>query len=190
MSNEAIQRAMLSIWWQVLLRGVISLLLGLLMIFWPNASVRAYEEIFGVYALVDGLLLIMHVAQVRQVDRKASSRLLHGVIGVGFGAAIFLWPEFRQIGMANIFSTYVMLTGALQVFTALDLHQVVRYDYYFIASGLMSIVCGLLLKTTIAGDVVLLARIFGTFMTAYAVIVVLIAFEMRRGTGKGYGRPA
>ena len=190
MSTGAMQRAMASIWWQVLLRGFISLLLGVLMLVWPYASVRAYEEIFGVYVLIDGLLIILHVVQVRQVDKKAWSRLLHGVIGVGVGAAIFLWPEFREIGMANIFSTYLMLTGVLQIFTALDLYRVVRYDYYLIASGFLSILCGLLLKTVLANDLVLLARIFGIFMTAYAVIVILIALEMRRSAGSFSGRSA
>ena len=147
MNAGAMQRAMASIWWQVLLRGFISLLLGVLMLVWPDASVQVYEEIFGAYALVDGFLLILQVLPVRQVDKRVWSRLLHGVIGVGVGTAVFLWPEFREIGMSNIFSTYLMLTGVLQVFTALDLYRVVRYDYYFIASGFLSIFCGLLLKT-------------------------------------------
>jgi uncharacterized membrane protein HdeD (DUF308 family) len=83
-----------------------------------------------------------------------------------------------------------MLTGVLQVFTALDLYRVVRYDYYFIASGFISILCGILLKTVMANDLVLLAKIFGIFMMAYAVIVILIALEMRRSAGSVSGRSA
>ena len=190
MNAGAIQRAMASIWWQVLLRGFISLLLGVLMLVWPGASVQVYEEIFGAYALVDGLLLITQVMPVRHVDKRLWSRLLHGVIGVGVGTAVFLWPEFREIGMSNIFSTYLMLTGVLQVYTALDLYRVVRYDYYLIVSGFLSIFCGLLLKTVPVIDVVQLTRIFGIFMIAYAVIAILTAFEMRRSSGSFSGRSA
>jgi uncharacterized membrane protein HdeD (DUF308 family) len=183
MSAADVQQGLPTIWWQVLLRGSISLLLGLLMLALPHASVQAYEEIFGAYVLADGLLLITQVLPVRKMDKRAVPRLLHGAIGIFVGTAVFLWPEFREMGMANIFSTYLMLAGALQIFTALDLYRIVRYDYYLMVSGFISILCGLLLKIAPANDTLLLARIFGIFMTAYALIAIMIAFEMRKSTG-------
>ncbi len=183
----AMQRSLFSIWPQVLLRGCISLLLGLLMLVWPHASIQVYIEIFGAYALADGLLLILQVLPVRKVDTRVWSRLLHGLIGVGVGTAVFLWPGFRDIGILNIFSMYLMLTGVLQIFTALDLYRVVRYDYYFIASGFISIFCGLWLRTMPVNDIVHLAMVFGLFMTAYALIAILIALEMRRSASSFSG---
>ncbi|MGA9140833.1 MAG: DUF308 domain-containing protein [Methanocella sp.] len=179
MTAGALQQKLFNIWPQVLLRGCISLLLGLLMLVWPHASVLIYVEIFGAYALADGFLLILQALPVRKIDTRVWSRLLHGIIGVSFGAAVFLWAGFREIRMVDMFSMYLMLTGVLQVFTALDLYHVVRYDHYLIASGFLSVFCGLLLRTVPAGDAVQLARVFGIFMTAYAVIAILIALEMR-----------
>jgi uncharacterized membrane protein HdeD (DUF308 family) len=181
MSAAELQQALPTIWWQVFLRGFISILLGLLILVLPHASIHAYETIFGAYALADGFLLIMQVLQAGKADKKAGSRLLHGLIGVGVGSAALLWPGFLAIGMANIFSTYLLLTGVLQIFTALDLYHVVRHDYYLITSGFLSILCGLWLKTMPVSDTIQLARGFGIFMTAYAVITILIAMEMRRG---------
>jgi uncharacterized membrane protein HdeD (DUF308 family) len=158
------------------------------MLFLPHASVRAYVEIFGAYALIDGLLLIMLVLHTGKVDKRAGSRLLHGLIGVGAGAAALLWPEFRAVGIANIISTYLLLTGVLQIFTALDLYRVVRYDYYPLISGFLSILCGLWLKTTPVSDTILLARVFGIFMTAYAIITILIAMELRGSAVRYSGR--
>ena len=75
-----------------MLRGGISLALGLLMLVLPGASVQSYAGIFGAYALADGFLLIMQVLPVRKMDKRAGPRLLHGIIGVVVGAAVFLWP--------------------------------------------------------------------------------------------------
>ena len=91
--------------------------------------------------------------------------------------------RFREMGMANIFSTYLILTGALQVFTALDLYRVVRYDYYIFASGFLSILCGLLVKLAPVNDSVRVASIFGMFMSIYAVILIAIALEMKSSAG-------
>lgn len=177
------------IWWQVSLRGGISLALGLLMLVLPGASVRSYSGIFGAYALTDGFLLIMQVLPVRKQDKRAGPRLLHGIIGVVFGAAVFLWPGFREIGMASIFSTYLILTGALQVFTALDLYRVVRFDYYIFASGFLSLLCGLLVRIAPVNDAVGIARIFGIFMAIYAILLIFVALEIRRGAGTYSSRP-
>ena len=44
-------------WWVVVLRGVAAVLFGLLAIFWPGESLVALVVIFGVFALVDGVVL-------------------------------------------------------------------------------------------------------------------------------------
>jgi uncharacterized membrane protein HdeD (DUF308 family) len=145
---------------------------------------------FGAYALADGLLLILQVLPVCKLDKRAGSRLLHGIIGVTAGAAVFLWPGFRELGMGNIFSMYLILTGVLQIFTALDLYSKVRHEYYFVASGFLSILCGLLVRIAPANDAVFIARIFGIFMTIYAILVIFVALEIRRGAGAYTSRPA
>jgi uncharacterized membrane protein HdeD (DUF308 family) len=181
MNTEVTQRRISDIWWQVLLRGGISLALGLMMLALPQASVRAYVEIFGAYALTDGFLLIMQVLPVRKLDKRAGSRLLHGIVGVTAGAAVFLWPGFRELGMSNIFSMYLMLTGVLQVFSALDLYSKVSQEYYLIASGFLSILCGLLVRIAPVNDAVEIARIFGVFMAIYAILVIFVALKIRQG---------
>jgi uncharacterized membrane protein HdeD (DUF308 family) len=116
-----------------------------------------------------------------KIDKRAGSRLLHGITGVTAGADVFLWPGFHALGTGNIFSMYLMLTGDLQIFTALDLYNNVRHEYYLIASGFLSSLCGLLVRIAPVYDAVGIARIFGTFMTIYALVVIFVALEMRRG---------
>jgi uncharacterized membrane protein HdeD (DUF308 family) len=179
MNANALQRGLSGIWWQVLLRCALSLMLGLVMLVMPGASVKAYEEIFGAYALADGFLLIIQVLPVRHLDKKARSRLLHGIMGTGVGAAVFLWPGFREIGLANIFSAYVAVTGALQVFTAIELRPAVRSDYLLAAGGFLSLGAGLLIKVAPMANTVRLAQIIGVFLIAYATVIFLFMRGLR-----------
>ena len=89
MSNERRYRQRLSRfaenWRAVALRGLVAVLFGLVVLFWPNLVLAVLSLFFGIYALVDGGVAL--VPALRSSDRGARRWLpmTEGTVGVVAG---------------------------------------------------------------------------------------------------------
>src|SRR3712207_3563795 len=97
MSNEGRYRQRLSTfaanWRALALRGFIALLFGLVVLFWPGLILAVLSLLFGIYALVDGGVVL--VPALRSSDRSARRwlPLAEGAVGVVAGLVALFWPE-------------------------------------------------------------------------------------------------
>src|ERR671913_2285545 len=94
MSNEGRYRQRLSTfaanWRAVALRGLVALLFGLVVLFWPGLVFAVLALLFGLYAVVDGA--ITFVPALRSSDRGARRwlPLAEGAVGVIAGLVALL----------------------------------------------------------------------------------------------------
>src|SRR5688500_2622037 len=90
-------------WWLVVLRGVLGILFGLLAFIWPGITWLTLVIMFGIYAIVDGLVAIgTGLARTRESSRWWTF-LLEGLLNIGAGAAALIWP-----GLATLVILYVI----------------------------------------------------------------------------------
>src|SRR5918994_2427149 len=61
--------------WSIALSGVLSVILGIVLIFLPGAGLLAYVWLIGILALALGIILIFYAFRVRGQQRSASSRV-------------------------------------------------------------------------------------------------------------------
>src|SRR5215203_3213510 len=96
MSNEGRYRQRLNTlaanWRALALRGLIALLFGLLVLFWPGLVLAVLALLFGIYAVVDGSITL--VPALRSSGRGAQRwlPLTEGAVGVLAGLSALLWP--------------------------------------------------------------------------------------------------
>src|SRR5918995_580426 len=74
------------------LRGLAALLFGLVVLFWPGVILAVLTLLFGIYALVDGGVVL--VPALRSPERSARRwlPLAEGAVGVIAGLLALLWP--------------------------------------------------------------------------------------------------
>ncbi|TPW66107.1 DUF308 domain-containing protein, partial [Schumannella sp. 10F1B-5-1] len=71
MSNDdviEVSRFIKSVWWLVLLRGIFAIILGVLAFVAPVLTAIVFVWVFAFYAIVDGVVNIMHAISVRKSD--------------------------------------------------------------------------------------------------------------------------
>ena len=61
-------------WWAFVLRGIVTLLFGLIALIWPGLTILVLTSVFGFYALLDGFFALVAAWGIR------SSRTLVGLI--------------------------------------------------------------------------------------------------------------
>jgi uncharacterized membrane protein HdeD (DUF308 family) len=106
-----------------LLQAGISLVIGLVLLFWPDASVRTLFTVIGIWALVFG---VCQVLGARNVDLQADERRATTTIGwvaAIVGAVLVFWPGTGVVALAWILALALFLVAALLIFLATRLKR-------------------------------------------------------------------
>src|SRR5262249_13320305 len=130
-------------WWVLALRGVVAVLFGLLAFVWPGVTLAALVLLFGAYALLDGVAALVHA-----VAGGAGMRwplALEGLVGVLAGIATLVWPGITALALLYLIAVWAIVTGVLEVVSAIRLRQVIDNEWLLGLSGLASVVFGVLL---------------------------------------------
>ena len=109
-------------WWLPVLRGVVLLVLGLLMLVQPLWSVQALVWIFGIFALLDGIVTVVQWFANRS-EPGAGWFLLSGLIGIAFGVVVVAWtPGTAQI-LFYLIAGWVLVLGILGIIASVVLYR-------------------------------------------------------------------
>ena len=106
-----------AMWRTILLRGLASLIFGILAFVYPGVTLAVVVTLFGIYALVDGLLGLWGVMRGREQGTSVTS-LLTALVGIVAGLVCLLAPDFATkyvvllIGFWNIAAGLLQLIGA------------------------------------------------------------------------------
>ena len=123
MSNESRYQQRLSTfaanWRALALRGLVALLFGLVVLFWPSLVLTVLALLFGIYAAVDGA--ITFVPALRSQDRGARRTLplAEGAVGIIAGLVAILWPGLTASGLVYVIAGWAVVTGVLKILTAI-----------------------------------------------------------------------
>jgi uncharacterized membrane protein HdeD (DUF308 family) len=166
-----------NLWWDILLRGIIAIVFGLLIFFWPGLSIAVFVLLFGSFAFIDGILLLLQSVTVR--DGKWWVRLLQGIIAIAAGAAAFLWPGLTALTLLFIIAFYMILTGFMQFFAAIEMRKAIKGELLLIASAILSVIIGVILIARPLTGAIALAQTIGIFAVAYGILLAILALKLR-----------
>ncbi len=170
-------------WWVLALRGVCGVLFGIIAFALPGVTMVSLVWLFAAYLLIDGVLAI--VAGVRAARRRDKWGLLvlEGIANLIAGVLAFLWPGITVLALVLLTAAWAIVSGALMLGSAFRL--TIRHGrWWMVASGVLSIVWGVLITVfPIAGAVVLTWWI-GAYALVFGVLLLALAFRLRSKRGQ------
>jgi uncharacterized membrane protein HdeD (DUF308 family) len=174
-------------WWSLVLRGLAGVAFGVLSFLAPGISLAALVLCFGAYAFVDGVFAL--VLAFRKSERGHwGALLLQGMIGVAAGVATLLLPIVTALALVYLVATWAIITGILEIVSAVRLRKVIEGEWLLALSGLLSVALGVSLALFPGPGALTLVIWIG----AYAALsgAVLIALGIRaRSWQHGSSRP-
>jgi len=164
-------------WRALALRGIVALLFGLIVLFWPDLILAVLTLLFGIYALVDGGIVL--VPALRTSDRSVRRwlPLAEGAVGVIAGLIALLWPGMTPSGLLYVIVAWAVATGVLKIATTIVLRSEVENGWLLAGSGALSVLFGAILAAVVGSDLSSLAPFIGVF--AIVVGLALIVFALR-----------
>jgi uncharacterized membrane protein HdeD (DUF308 family) len=164
-------------WWLVALRGLAALIFGVLTLIWPGMSLGVLILIFGIYALADGVLAL--IAAVRGDAGHRLALALNGVVGVLAGVAAFVWPGVTALALLYIIAYWAILTGVLQVVSAIRLRRAITNEWSMIAAGVLSVLLGVVLVAAPGAGALGLVLVIGAYAVLFGAMWLVLAFRLR-----------
>jgi uncharacterized membrane protein HdeD (DUF308 family) len=166
--------------WVVLLRGLTAVAFGVLAFAWPHMTLARLVLLFGLYALVHGILSI--AASIGSRGQRGSLLLaVEGIVG--------LWAGVMTLGtstpgpMAFVFLVWLwaIATGILKIAEAMRLRKEVLGDVWLAISGVVTVVLGLVLVSRHFAGVIGLAVLIAAFALIWGVCEILLGWKLGAG---------
>lgn len=170
-------------WWLVVLRGVLAVLFGLLAFIWPGITWLTLVVLFGIYAIVDGLVAIgTGLARTRESSRWWTF-LLEGLINIGAGVAALIWPGVATLVILYVIATWAVFTGILEIVAAIRLRHEITNEWMLALGGVISIAVGVVLFFQPAAGSLAIIWIIGSYALIFGILLVILGFRLRNWRG-------
>ena len=174
-------------WGWPLAYGIITLLLGVVVLAWPDRTIKVVAILFGIQLIVAGVFYF--VSAIAADDEGGGTRVLLALLGVlSFIAGLF---ALRHLGvtivaLAVILGIFWIVNGAIEIFTALT-DDTMHGRGWTVLMGLLSIAAGIVVLVWPGISLLTLAVVLGVWLLVQAIMEIVFAFQ-RRSAGRTVGQ--
>jgi len=187
MSNEGRYRQRLNTfaanWRALALRGLVALLFGLVVLFWPGLVFAVLAVLFGIYAVVDGAITFVPALRSSEQGARRWLPLTEGAVGVLAGLIALLLSGMTANGLVYVIVGWALATGMLKILTAIVLRAELENGWLLAGSGALSVLFGILLAVLAGSDVPFLIPLIGAFAVVVGLALIVFAFRLRDRRG-------
>jgi len=164
----------------LIVRGVLSIVLGVIAIVWPGITVGALVILFAVFAFADALSQ-GGTAFASSGAGAVIGHLLLAVLDIAAGVVALAWPGITAFALVIWIAAWAVLTGAVEVGAAFEHDEKAGERAMLIVAGLASTLFGLVAFVHPRAGALALALLFGFFALVVGIVEVAGGINVHRG---------
>jgi uncharacterized membrane protein HdeD (DUF308 family) len=163
----------------LILRGLLSLGIGVVSIAWPGVTVLALVILFAVYAFLAGGT---EAARAFGSDTAGpiARHLLIGLVDLAAGVVALVWPAPTALVLVLLVASWAVVIGAIQIGAAFRTGEAAGTRAMFVIGGLASVAFGVVLFARPDMGAISLALLFGLFNLVSGTAMLVQGVELRR----------
>ena len=167
-------------WWAFLIRGVAAITFGVLALIWPEQTLAVLVLLFGAYAIVDGVtMLIALFAGDPLARRNGWLTALTGIVSIGAGIVALAWPDITAMALLYIVAAWSIATGVISMVAAIALRKEIDGEFWVGLGGLVSLAFGVLLVAFPGAGLLSLVWLVAIWAITFGVSSIGFALELR-----------
>jgi uncharacterized membrane protein HdeD (DUF308 family) len=161
-------------WWVLLIRGIIAVLFAVAAFSRPGQTLAALVMLYGVYALVDGVMTLG-----AGLSARAGWLVLSGLLGIVVGIGTFFYPGITALALFYLIAAWAVVRGIFEIIAAIQLRKEISGEWALITGGIFSIIFGVVLFAYPVPGVLALAWLVGAYALCFGVMMIVLAFRLR-----------
>lgn len=165
-------------WWLFLLKGIVAVIFGLLIVFNPMVMIITFLSVFGIFLIFTGVILITLAFLGETIN--TTIRTIEGVLFILMGILILQNPVSAAGGLMIMIAAWAILSGLLQIVSAIRLRKVIENDIMMFLSGAISIIFGIVLASNLIQGAEIITIFFGVFAVITGITNIILAVKVRK----------
>ncbi len=170
--------------WALILRGILSLLVGIAILWRPMASVAAFALVIVFWSLFDGSVSIVRSFQLRGVVDHWWALLLAGIVSVAFGVAALYYFPGLSLTFAVLWTAYwLIVTGLVAVYISFQERRLGVSWGWTLTFGIVAVAGGVVALMNPQATLATLLGIIAGFSLVSGVVLLIGAGRMQSFQG-------
>ena len=165
-----------NVWWLFLLRGIAAIILGLMFVTAPGATLLLTITFLGFYWLIGGVLSFVRVFVDRSIPWIWS--LLSGIVGILAGLVVLRHPLLAAVTIPTVLIIVLgvqgLVMGALEIVEGFKGGGIGSFML-----GAINVVIGLILLGSPVAAGLAVPLVFGVILLVQGVVLVIWALRLR-----------
>jgi uncharacterized membrane protein HdeD (DUF308 family) len=163
-------------WGWVFFFGLLTLVIGVLVMVWPDATLKVMVILFGIQFLITGVFRFVKAFGAGEQHRVWA--ILLGLLSVGVGIVVLRNLIETLVVIAVIIGIYWVISGVAEFVLAVAEREYPQRGLS-IVTGLFSIVAGVILLSWPVKSVTTLAWLIGLWYVVLGILGIIMAFQVR-----------
>ncbi len=166
-------------WWLFAIRGFAAIAFGVLALVWPGLTLVVLIALFAVYALVDGVSLLVSLARGGARRRPGWMVGIMGVVGIAAGVVAIVWPGITALALLYVVAFWSIALGILQLWAAITLRREIAGELWMAIGGAIAIIFGLYLAIFPGSGLLSVIWVLAIWSIVFGISSVLLATRVR-----------
>ncbi len=166
-------------WGWIALRGAVAILFGLLTLFYPGITLATLIMLFGAYAFIDGIFMVVSAIANRHGEPRWGTLLVGGLLGIGAGVVTYTWPGLTAAVLLAVIAIWAIMMGVFEVAAAIRLRKQLDGEWALIFAGVLSVAFGVFLVMRPAAGALAVVLWIGVYALISGIALVALGLRLR-----------
>lgn len=162
----------------LIIRGALAVVFGLFALFMPGLTLHTFVLVFGLFAIIDGIISIVSSLTKIKEEHNWWYLLMQGVLSVIVGGLVLRAPFLTEILVVIYIAIWMIAIGAMEIVTAVRLHKQIKGEGWYVASGIISILAGIIILYNPMGGLWALTWLIGFNAILFGAIFIIMGFRL------------
>lgn len=184
LQNETGQNFDREIWKLIMYRGIVLLIAGLILTFFPEGTLTTLVFIMGIFWLIDGILTTYKSIKGRKIFTEWKWGLITGIIGIVAGLVALFQPTLTSYLSTSFIIWFLGLAALVYgiggLVTGFKMPKKTKGKTNMILGGILSILFGAILISSPYYSAIALIKTIGIVALVGGVVLLLVAFGIKK----------
>ncbi len=170
-------------WTVVLGLGLGLLILGILMMVYPEPTLTIVVWLIGAVALFFGIFAVISYFTAK-AEEKNLGWLMLGLVGIAFGIIVLVYPDMTVKFLMFLWGLWLIITGIVMLFAGLMAKDMKDTRWLMVIGGILSLIVGSVFVIEPYDGAVALVWVIGLFTIIYGIIFVVLGIRLHSARSK------
>ncbi|WP_029089452.1 HdeD family acid-resistance protein [Brevibacterium album] len=164
----------------LIVQGVLSLLMGLVFLFLPFASIWVLGVVFGAWILTIGVMSIIGWI-ARDREHRSGWALVSAILSVIAGILVLVLPGTAAVATVYIMAFWAIALGALYAVNSFELRRLGAAGWWAaLITGILAVVLGVIMLMNPGAAVLVVVWVIGAYAIVDGITEIVLGVRMRK----------